>query len=100
MFKALKALFSKIINDWNFRTGGNKNIDKEVFPILLKQLYDGIDPSWIISGFRKTGLYKFNKNAVDYKIVLNPEELVVSDPPRSDGAADPRDGDRVPRGSN
>ena len=87
VFKALKALFSKIINDWNFRTGGNKNIDKEVFPILLKQLYDGIDPSWIISGFRKTGLYKFNKNAVDYKIVLNPEELVVSDPPRSDGAA-------------
>ena len=66
VFKAVKALYRQIVEDW-WRESNYKNICRNVFPLLLKQLWDQLDPTWLVNGFRKTGLYPYNEKALDDK---------------------------------
>lgn len=39
-------------------------IDKVVFPILMKQLWDQVKPEHVVAGFRETGIHPLNSKVI------------------------------------
>ena len=74
VFNGVKDVFYKHVLDF-YRDSGNATIDKDSFPPLLRHVWDGMKRTWIVHGFEKTGIYPYNRHAVDDKIVLNPKTL-------------------------
>ena len=74
VFKSVKTIYSHIVLSWNDKTNG-ANITKENFPMLMKMLWEFLDPEWIKAGFRKSGLYPFNPEAVYNKILQGPKKV-------------------------
>ena len=68
VFKSVKQVYSKIVQNW-WTESNYQNIDRNVFPLLLKQLWAKLDSTWIVNGFKKTGLYPFNANALADKTI-------------------------------
>ena len=77
VFNGVKDVFYKHVLDF-YRDSGNATIDKDSFPPLLRHVWDGMKRTWIVHGFEKTGIYPYNRHAVDDKIVLNPKTLTFS----------------------
>ena len=75
VFRAFKKKLSEVFQNW-FKMSKCKSVSKAVFPSLLKQAWDHLDATHVVNGFRRTGLYPINKQAVDDKIVGNPAEVV------------------------
>ena len=73
VFRAFKAIYAEECEIW-FRNTRHKAIDKQSFPALLKKVWERLDPQHVVAGFRKSGLYPFNPNALDDKIIQNPLE--------------------------
>ena len=73
VFWAFKAIYAEEWEIW-FRNTRHKAIDKPSFPALLKKVWERLDPQHVVAGFRKSGLYPFNPNALDDKIIQNPLE--------------------------
>ncbi|XP_065672255.1 uncharacterized protein LOC136090074 [Hydra vulgaris] len=67
-FAPLKSHWKKILKDW-LRESRHKNVDKSVFPTLLKALISKIDKKLLKSGFNGSGLYPVNKSKPMKKIV-------------------------------
>ncbi|XP_018495786.1 tigger transposable element-derived protein 6-like [Galendromus occidentalis] len=65
VFRAVKNAWRKIGNDWRVKNGGRSTRIEE-FLILIQQAFGAFDASWLMNGFRKTGIYPWNPNAVDY----------------------------------
>ncbi|XP_065671687.1 uncharacterized protein LOC136089564 [Hydra vulgaris] len=64
----LKSHWKKILKDW-LRESRHKNVDKSVFPTLLKALISKIDNKLLKSGFNGSGLYSVDKSKPMKKIV-------------------------------
>ncbi|XP_065673289.1 uncharacterized protein LOC136090507 [Hydra vulgaris] len=67
-FAPLKSHLKKILKDW-LRENRHKNVDKSVFPTLLKVLISKIDNKLLKSGFNGSGLYPAEKSKPMKKIV-------------------------------
>ncbi|XP_065653039.1 uncharacterized protein LOC136080350 [Hydra vulgaris] len=67
-FAPLKSHWKKILKDW-LRESRHKNVDKSVFPTLLKALISKIDNKLLKSGFNGSGLYSVDKSKPMKKIV-------------------------------
>ena len=91
VFKSVKALFSKIVLKW-FAANAQNTVDKDSFPVLLKELWEGLKPEWLVGGFRRAGLYPYDPEAVQDKIILDPRD----DAPVS-ALVGPNSGPRSPR---
>ena len=74
VFRSVKLKWGEICQAW-FKDSRIKSVDKSSFPALLKKLWEQLNPQHAVNGFRKTGLFPFNRNAVDNKILNS-----VSDP--------------------
>ncbi|XP_017302856.1 uncharacterized protein LOC108253432 [Diaphorina citri] len=69
VFGPMKTEWKNILKNW-YRQSRLKNIDKAIFPSLLKQLLkSSFKSEHVIGGFKGSGLYPVNKHAVDGKIV-------------------------------
>lgn len=63
VFKGLKSSWDCLLTDWQRRNVG-KQLSKCDFSNLLGKAWNSINESAIISGFRKTGIYPLNKQAI------------------------------------
>lgn len=69
VFKDLKIILRKILRKI-LRTNRLLNVTKEMFPGVLKQLWEQLRPSYLVSGFRGAGLCPFNPNEIDKRKFL------------------------------
>ena len=65
VFKSVKAAW-RLIVDKHYTSG--VKIDKTNFPKLLAKLWTKLDGSHLVSGFNRTGMFPFDRHAVDAKI--------------------------------
>ena len=70
VFKAVKSKYSRAVLDW-YDASGFKDIDKNVFPHLLKIVFDDLQGGLLIQGFKKAGLHPVDmsyqkQNSTDY----------------------------------
>ena len=80
VFRSFKVAYSKACQQW-FRTTKYSKIDKPSFPAVLKQAWGSLDSANVLNGFKKTGLYPLNKDAVNDKIVIDPIKLLNQNKP-------------------
>lgn len=73
VFGPLKTSWRNTLKDWS-RESRMKSVDKAVFPLLLKHLCETLKPEHAISGFRGSGLYPLNRNAVRHRILETEQE--------------------------
>ncbi|KAJ8917899.1 hypothetical protein NQ315_002591 [Exocentrus adspersus] len=64
VFKPVKNMWKRAVLEWR-RLNPDEQLTKEKFAPILKIVVDNIKPSCIINGFRATGLYPFNFDAID-----------------------------------
>ncbi|CAF1472435.1 unnamed protein product, partial [Didymodactylos carnosus] len=63
-FKVVKTEWRKILRDYYLTTNAD-NVDKSVFPLLLKKLYtNALRPAYCSGGFAKAGIYPYDKRAI------------------------------------
>lgn len=82
VFKPLKAGWTAAVRDWKYKNFP-KDVTRYTFGLLLEKVFAQYATTTTIqNGFRKTGLYPFNKNNVDYtKCIPNrvmPEQSSVT----------------------
>ena len=83
LFRSLKANLSKVTDGVKMLsvTGDYQNIDKTNFTAIFKESFErSMSLATIKSGFRKTGIYPFNPDAID-KTRLIPIEPSPSSTP-------------------
>lgn len=69
VFRAVKVEWRKILSDW-YNESRMQNVDKAVFPILLKRLWQRLRPANAVNAFRGSGLYPSDRTAVRHRIVV------------------------------
>lgn len=76
VFGPLKLEWKRILKRW-FRESRLKKVDKAVFPSLVKQLIENVSKKNAMAGFRGTGLFPFNREAIQHRIVVhsNPSHI-------------------------
>ena len=75
VFKNLKLEWKRILSDW-YKQSRLTSVDKNVFPRLLKKLWEKLKPEHAIAGFKGSGLYPPNRNAIKHKIIDSQTDLV------------------------
>lgn len=66
VFKPLKAGWTSAVRDWKFENFP-KDVTRHTFGTILKDVFEKFAlPKTIQNGFRKSGLFPFDKNNVDY----------------------------------
>lgn len=89
----MKRLFSDAVKAW-YTASDDRVVGKECFPALLKEVWAGLKPEWLISGFRGSGLLPYDRSQLNDKVIANPLDGVpVSDsgPAGTPGPRGPRD---------
>ena len=71
VFKALKVQWKGILKAW-YRETERESIDKAVFPSRVKKLWEKLNTQHAVAGFRGSGLFPVNKEAVSHRIVTAP----------------------------
>ena len=61
VFRPLKRLWRKVLEDWRRDSRSRKCLTKACFPDKLKKVFSLLKPSQIISGFRGTGIFPLNR---------------------------------------
>ena len=84
VFKSVKGLYSEEVLKW-YSESGNKNVDKDSFPYLLKAVWEQLKESWACGGFEKTGLHPLKPDKVTVKIVHDPRDGVPPELTRGPG---------------
>jgi len=67
-FAPLKSVWKKVLKEW-LRESRHKNVDKSIFPSLLKKLVDQIDGELLKSGFNGSGLFPIDRSKPMKKVV-------------------------------
>lgn len=80
------SIFGPVKDKWitaiqRYRVSSNYALFEEVaFVKVLKQMNDeAIKPQSIINGFRMTGIYPFNKRAVDYSKCISTRQEIENE---------------------
>ena len=69
VFSPMKKVWRDILKNW-YRESRLQNVTKASFPFLLKKMFEKIKPQNAVSGFKGTGLYPLNKNAISHRILI------------------------------
>lgn len=81
VFRGLKVTWREILKVW-FRESRLQNVDKAVFPSLIRKLWYKLSPQHAIAGFSGSGLYPVNKEAVRHRVVASAaDDSSDPDPP-------------------
>ncbi|KAI5636428.1 DDE superfamily endonuclease domain-containing protein [Phthorimaea operculella] len=75
VFRPLKRIWKATVYKWRTENQFVK-LKKENFCPLLKQALDQLNPSWIINGFRKSGLCPLNPDNVDYSKCVTRQKVL------------------------
>ena len=80
LFKNLKCEWRAILKDW-YRETRLENVDKAVLPFLLQSLWGEISKADVINGFRGSGIFPFDKEKIEHRIVTIHDECQATAPP-------------------
>ena len=70
VFSPMKVAWRQVLRKWS-RESRLKNVDKSVFPYLLTNLWAYVNEEHAIAGFRGSGLYPVDRQAVCHRIVVS-----------------------------
>ena len=76
VFKSVKQNWRTIVRDHFNLT--KRKLCKDTFPPLLKKLWATLKGENLVAGFRAAGLYPFNSEAVNNKIIIGDTDLVAN----------------------
>ncbi|XP_053698352.1 uncharacterized protein LOC128745334 [Sabethes cyaneus] len=75
IFNPLKNQWPTVIADWKMKNGETFFTVEQFGGALQKTIQCSITPSVVQSGFRNSGLYPFDENAIDYSRCVTDSEL-------------------------
>ena len=64
VFAPMKRVWRSLLEEWRRESRSKGTLPKEHFPLLLSRLVEGTKNANIVSGFRATGIYPQNREAV------------------------------------
>ncbi|XP_055714409.1 uncharacterized protein LOC129808661 [Phlebotomus papatasi] len=70
VFKAIKSRWKAYKRQWRIEHDGNEVTKFDLPSILNKIIQEDQMPNNVVSGFRATGIFPFNENAVDYRKII------------------------------
>lgn len=70
VFKSIKSRWKAYKRQWRIEHDGNEVTKFDLPSILNKIIQEDQMPHNVVSGFRATGIFPFNENAVDYRKII------------------------------
>lgn len=77
VFSPMKNTWRDVLKTW-YRESRLQNVSKANFPFLLRKLFEKIKATNAVNGFRGTGLYPLNRNAIQHRIIPTEKNPTVA----------------------
>ena len=66
VFKPLKNMWYQTATRWRLQHGG-RTLSKQEFIVLFQGAFEGFQREWLVNGFRKSGNFPWNPDAIDFQ---------------------------------